>query len=224
MLEEAGDADPGVVGAEHLDERRPARSPARRRADRTGRRRSPAWSARCASSAPPATSAASASARSCSSSVRHHLVGQPDAQRLLGAHLTAGEAHLLGPAGPDRARQTLRAAATRDDPEQDLRLAEHRLVRDDPVVAGQRQLAPAAERVAADRGDDEPRDRGDGVERGVEPGGDRRRLVRPAELGDVGAGGEDPLAAGDDDARRADRPSASSAAAAARRAAPTTAR
>ncbi len=39
----------------------------------------------------------------------HHLVGETDAQRLLGAHLTAGDAHLLGPAGPDRAGQPLRA-------------------------------------------------------------------------------------------------------------------
>ena len=35
------------------------------------------------------------------------------------------------------------------------------------------------------------------VEGVVEPGGDGGRLVGPAELGDVGAGGEDPFAAGD---------------------------
>ena len=93
-------------------------------------------------------------------------------------------------------------AAARDDPEQDLRLAEHRLLRGDPVVARQRQLAAAAERVPADGGDHEPRDRGDGVEGGVEAGGDRGRLVRSAELGDVGAGGEDPLAARDHDGAR----------------------
>ena len=99
----------------------------------------------------------------------------------------------------DEPRQALRAAAAGDDAEQDLRLAEHGPLAGDAVVARQRQLAPAAERVAADRGDDEPRDRGDGVERGVEAGGDRLGLARPAELADVGAGREDPLATGDHD-------------------------
>ena len=69
----------------------------------------------------------------------------------------------------------------------------------DAVVAGQRQLAAAAERVARDRGDDEPRDGRHGVERAVEALGDGPRLGRAAELADVGAGGEDALAAGDHD-------------------------
>ena len=127
--------------------------------------------------------------------VRHHLVGQPDPQGLLGAHLTPGQAELLRPAGPDRSGQTLRTAATGDDAEQDLGLAEHGLLRHDAVVAGQRQFASAAECVATDRGDDEAGQRGDRIQRVVEPGGDGGRLVGPAELGDVGARGEDPLAA-----------------------------
>ena len=109
---------------------------------------------------------------------RHHLVGQADAQRLVGLHLAAGDHHLLGPAGPDQSRQALRAAAAGDDPEQDLRLAEHRPLAGDAVVARQRQLAPAAEGVAADGGDHEPGIVGDGVERGVEAGGDVARLAR----------------------------------------------
>ena len=82
--------------------------------------------------------------------------------------LTAGEAQLLGPARADEPGQALRAAAAGDDAEQDLGLAEHGPRRGDAVVAGQRQLAAAAEGVAADRGDDEPRDRGHGVEGAVE--------------------------------------------------------
>ena len=127
--------------------------------------------------------AASASARSCSSSPRHHLVGQADAQRLVGLHLAAGDHQLLGPAGADGARQPLRAAAAGDDAEQDLGLAEHGSLAGDAVVARQRQLAAAAERVAADRGDHEPRDRRDRIERRVEPGADRAGLGRAAELG-----------------------------------------
>ncbi len=129
----------------------------------------------------------------------HHLVGETDPERFVGTDLTAGDAHLLGPAHTDGARQSLGPTAAGDDPEQDLRLAEHRLVRRDPVVAGQGQLAAAAECVAADGGDHEARDRGDGVECGMEAGGDRGGLVGPTELGDVGSGGEDPVAAGDDD-------------------------
>ena len=70
--------------------------------------------------------------------------------------------------GPTSAGQALRAAAAGDDAEQDLGLAEHGLSPSDAVVAGERQLAAAAEGVAADGGDHEPRDRGDGVERAVE--------------------------------------------------------
>ena len=80
--------------------------------------------------------------------------------------------------GADQPRQPLRAATAGDDPEQDLRLTEHGPLAGDAVVARQRQLASSAEGVAADRGDDEPRDLGDGIERGVEAGRDVTRLVR----------------------------------------------
>ena len=102
----------------------------------------------------------------------------------------------LARAGPDQPGQPLRAAAAGDDAEQDLGLAEHRPLRRHPVVAGQRQLAPAAEGVAGDGGDDEAGDVGHGRQGVVDGGGDARPLVGAAELADVGAGGEDPLAAG----------------------------
>ena len=125
----------------------------------------------------------------------HHLVGEADAERLLGPHLTAGEAQLLGAAGAHQAGEALRAAASGDRPEQHLGLAVHGPLAGDAVVARQRQLAATTECVAGHRGDDEPRDRGDRVERGVEALGDRTRLLGTAELGDVGACGEDPFAA-----------------------------
>ena len=170
------------------------------------------------------TSAASASARSCSSSCGTTSSASP-IRNASSARTWRPVMHSsLARLAPTVARQTLRAAAAGDDAEQDLRLAEHGLVRDDAVVAGQRQLAPAAERVAADGGDHEARDRGDRVECVVEPGGDRRRLVGPAELGDVGAGGEDPLAAGDDDGAGRIGGQRLGGRRAARRAAPTTGR
>ena len=130
------------------------------------------------------------------------LVGEADAQRLLGADLPAGDAQLLGAARSDEAGEPLRAATTRHDAEEDLRLPEHRPLAGDPVVARQRQLAAAAEGVAADGGDDEAIEGGDGVVGGVEPLGDRPRLGLAGELVDVGTGGEDPLTTGDDDGAR----------------------
>ena len=79
------------------------------------------------------------------------LVGEPDADRLVDLDLAAREAQLLGPARPDEAGQALRPAAAGDDAEQDLGLPEDGPRPGDAVVARQRQLAPAAERVAGRR-------------------------------------------------------------------------
>ena len=130
--------------------------------------------------------------------VRDDLVGEPDPQRLVGPDLAAGDAQLLGAARADQPGEALCAAPAGDDAEQDLRLAEHGPLAGDAVVAGERQLAAAAERVPGHGGDHHARDRRHRVERAVDGGRDRPRLVGAAELGDVGAGGEDLLAAGDD--------------------------
>ena len=102
------------------------------------------------------------------------LVGEADAQRFLGVDLAAGDAQLLGPARPDEPGQPLRAATARNDAEEDLRLPEHGAFAGDAVVARQRQLAATAEGVAADGGDHEAVEGGDGVVRGMERVGDRR--------------------------------------------------
>jgi hypothetical protein len=100
----------------------------------------------------------------------------------------------------DRAGQALGAAAAGDDPERDLRLAEARLLVGDDHVAGQRQLAAAAEGEAGDGGDQRRLSGGDALPEGhpgrVRCGVERALRHRP----DVGAGGEDLLGAGDDDA------------------------
>ena len=75
---------------------------------------------------------------------------------------------LLGAGRADEARQALRAARAGNDPEQDLGLTEARGLARDPQVARERELEPAAERVAADRRDHRARDRRDRVERVAE--------------------------------------------------------
>ncbi len=91
--------------------------------------------------------------------------------------------------GADGARETLRAAGTRNDAELDLGQAEltHVLARD-AVVAAERQLQAAAQRRAVHGRDHRLGRLLDVV--------DQRRQVRllhlAAEFGDVGAGGEEP--------------------------------
>ena len=53
----------------------------------------------------------------------------------------------------DQPRQALRAAVARDDPERDLGQSEHRVLRREPQMTGERQLASAAEGVPVDGGD-----------------------------------------------------------------------
>jgi hypothetical protein len=97
--------------------------------------------------------AAISSTRSRNSAAGKHHVHQPDAERLRGVDQLAGQDQPHRLARTDHAREPLRAAAARDDPEVDLRLPQARGVRGDAQVAGQRQLAPAAEREAVDHRD-----------------------------------------------------------------------
>ena len=132
---------------------------------------------------------------------RHHLVDQADRERLVGLHEPAGEDQVLGLAGPDQPGQPLGAAGAGDDAEQDLGLAQHRVVGRDPDVGAQRELAAAAERVAGDRGDDRLRDPRHGGERRLQRAGalDHVGVRHVGHLLDVRARGEDPLAAVHDD-------------------------
>jgi len=78
---------------------------------------------------------------------------------LLGPDGAPGEDDLLREAEPDDAGQALAPAPARDDPEVDLGLAELCFARGDPDIAGESELAAAAERVPVDRGDSRLRDR-----------------------------------------------------------------
>jgi hypothetical protein len=126
--------------------------------------------------------------------------GEADPQRLLGVHHPAGEDQVLGPRRADQPGQPLGAARAGDEAELDLGLAELGVVGDDPPVAGQRQLAAAAERVPGDGRDHRLRNLRDAVERrgqGARP--HRHLLVRGGgELLDVRARGEHLRAAVDD--------------------------
>src|SRR6266540_6308003 len=84
----------------------------------------------------------------------HDALHQADAERFRGRHAHPGQDHLERLAAPHEAGESLRAAAARNDREVDLGQPELRILRGDPDVAGQRELEPAAQREAADGGDD----------------------------------------------------------------------
>ena len=132
------------------------------------------------------------------------LVDEAHRQRLRGADLAAAHDEVLGLGRADQAGQALGAAAAGDDAEQHLRLAELRLLAGDPEVAGERQLAAAAEGEAGDRGDGGAGIVGHRVEGPVEAAAQRETSscgitgVAAPELRDLGAGREEPIAAGDD--------------------------
>ena len=125
--------------------------------------------------------------------------------------LATGEDEVLGPRRADEPGQPLRAAAAGDDAEQDLGLAEPGLARS---RCGSRRPAPARSRRRA-RSRRSPRSspagcrpRRSSARRNSCPiSSASARVITSAgasatELGDLGAGREDPVAAGDDDRAR----------------------
>jgi hypothetical protein len=117
----------------------------------------------------------------------------------LGAHHAAGEDEVHRLVLTDGAGEALGTAHTGDDAEGDLGLAELRLLAGEDDVAHHGELTAAAEGEALDRGDDRGLDVRDPLPLGVEA---LELDVGPGlvlHLGDVGAGGEGLLAAGDDD-------------------------
>ena len=129
------------------------------------------------------------------------LVDHADRQRLLGPDHPAGEDEVLGPGAADQAGEALGAAAAGDEPERDLGQADLGAGVDDAEVAGQRELEPAAERVAGDGGHRGDGQGGEVVEGALQVAGQPQH-VGDAEAGhllDVGARGEGLLAADDDE-------------------------
>ena len=131
---------------------------------------------------------------------RHRLLDEPPVVGLRARDRVAAEVEVERAPVADEARQPLRAAAARDQAELDLRLAELRVLGRDPDVARHRELEPAAEAVAVDRGDDRrparvhPRGELLDPAGGAALGGLLDLLAQRRELGDVGAGDERLLA------------------------------
>src|SRR6266516_649986 len=80
-------------------------------------------------------------------------VDETEPERLLRVDRPAGQDQLLRHSQTTDAREPLRAAPARNDPEIDLGLAEPRRRSGVPKIAGERELAAAPEREAVDRGD-----------------------------------------------------------------------
>ena len=126
-----------------LDEHAPARRPEPSASGRLRPRSTARLASACASSGPRAHSAASASARACSASSGTTSSASPIRSASSALTWRPVMHQLLRPAGPDQAGQPLRAAAARDDAEQDLGLAEHGPLR---RRSGSRRRAPARTR------------------------------------------------------------------------------
>ena len=85
---------------------------------------------------------------------RHDAVDEPHRERLVGASTgAAGEDQIERARQADQARQADRAAVDQRHAEAAAEHAEHRVLLGDAQVAPQRELEPAGDRVARDRGD-----------------------------------------------------------------------
>ena len=80
-------------------------------------------------------------------------VGEPHAQRFVAADAAAGEDEIERVRVADQAGQADRAAVDERHAPAPAEHAEHRVARGDPQVAPDRELEPAGDRVALDRGD-----------------------------------------------------------------------
>ena len=131
---------------------------------------------------------------------RVHGVGQTDGQGLLGMHTAAAVDDLLGAAEAHEARQALGAAGAGDDAQQDLGLAEDRIIRRQAEVGGHRQLTAAPEGVPVHGRHQNLRDALQLPQSAGQTHGCSRAGVgvARAEFLDVGTGGEDPGASPQD--------------------------
>jgi hypothetical protein len=123
----------------------------------------------------------------------HHRIDQAERLGASSAHVAPGQHHGHRFERVDEPRQAHRAAEAGMQAEHDLGQAEPRLLDRDAIVAGERDLEPAAEAIAVDDGDG-------GRAEVIEPVDHRVRLRQArldrgdvghaAELVDVGAGDE----------------------------------
>ena len=138
--------------------------------------------------------------------VRHDVIHEAEAERLVRGHEVAGERHLDRASETDRLREQHGDAASRHDADARVGVGEPRAVRRDEEGALQRELEPTGHRDAVDRADDGLRDFG---EEPVEPIGvalgtfARRAILRRAgelagDLLQVDPGRERRIGAGQD--------------------------
>src|SRR5712691_8168890 len=128
---------------------------------------------------------------------RDDLGDEPEGERLGGRDAPSPHDRVLGAAEPDQAREALRAARAGDHPELDLGERELDVVGGDTEVAGERQLEPDPEGIAAQLCDHRL---GAALGRGDVPGEARQPLrLDLEEAGDVSAGGERFARAREDD-------------------------
>ena len=97
---------------------------------------------------------------------RHQAVDESELERFVSAQRFAGQHQVERGRHADELRRAHRAAEPGMDAELDLRQAEVQLavVGADAVVAGERELEPAAEREAVNRGDRRHRQRFEAIE------------------------------------------------------------
>ena len=137
------------------------------------------------------------------------LVDEAPGERLRRVDRPRREEQLARAGGADRVDEAPQAGVRVDDAEARRRHPERAPRRADAQVAGQRELQPAAERVAGQRGDDRHRH---GVQRGErrlervrqQLGGLLGQVLR-REVADVVAGREDVALAGEHHAARVER-------------------
>ena len=175
VLEEALHADLAVLGVERLDEQVLLDAPGHRPATCRGRGRRLLGSAcaRAARGAP--RRPAPAPGRMSSSWGRPRRPGRCAAPRR--PYLAAGDAQLLGPAGPTRRARRCVPPPPGMMPSRISGWPNTARSAGDAIVAREGQLAAASEGVPGDGSDDEARDRRHRVERVVDGDGDRPGLV-----------------------------------------------
>lgn len=129
---------------------------------------------------------------------RMDFVYESDRKRLLGPHLTSGQDQILSARRPDESSKTLCSPTTRNDPEEDFRLAELRVVGRDPKITRKGQLTSATKGWSMYCGNDDRRNGSHSTESLEKESTDARRFVGAVEFGDLGARRKDPFATGND--------------------------
>ena len=119
------------------------------------------------------------------------LGDQPPGLGGLGGDRLGGEEEPHGAMPAERADEPLRGAAARHDAELRLGIAELHAARGEDDVGAERELQPAAERMAVERRDQRLRKGGERLPERADLGADHVLGRARREHADIGAGGED---------------------------------